>query len=86
MHQFSSARAQMECRPGEGAPSGSFFLIKDGIGADCGGGSVAVTRSVKSAAFLATEPPQPPRAGGSLSLPSVSPHQQGSRGGQVLPP
>lgn len=34
----------MECRPGEGAPSGSFFLIKDGIGADCGGRANSVCK------------------------------------------
>lgn len=38
--------------------------------------------SVESAAFLPVAPSGP----GSLSLPSVSPHQQSSPGGQVLPP
>lgn len=36
MYQFSSACAQIERRVGEGAPSESFFLIKDSIEEDCG--------------------------------------------------
>lgn len=36
MYQFSSACTQIERRVGEGALSESFFLIKDGIGEDCG--------------------------------------------------
>lgn len=79
MYQFSPACAQIECRAGEGAPSGSFFLIKDGIGEDCGlAHSVCKVSSIPCCS--------PPQGRGSLSLPSVSPHQQGSRGGQVLPP
>lgn len=36
MYQFSPACVQIERRVGEGAPSESFFLIKDGNGEDCG--------------------------------------------------
>lgn len=36
MYQFSLACAQIERRVGEGAPSESFFLIKDSIEEDCG--------------------------------------------------
>ncbi|KAK5851208.1 hypothetical protein PBY51_002020 [Eleginops maclovinus] len=73
------ACAQIERRVGEGALSESFFLIKDGIEEDCGlsRSSVRVSSSI---------PPRSPLRAGSLSLPSVSPHQQSSRGGQVLPP
>lgn len=84
----------MECRLGEGALSGSFFLIKDGIAEDCGGGANLVC---KVSSIPSQSPPDPPthslththtapQGRGSLSLPSVSPHQQGSHGGQVLPP
>lgn len=69
----------MERRLGEGALSESFFLIKDSLGEDCGlAGSV---RGISSIPPLG--PPSGPR---SLFLPSVSPHQPSSHGGQVLPP
>lgn len=78
---LASACAQMECRPGEGAPSGSFFLIKDAIAEDSGGEANSVCK-------VSTPPPPPaaPQGQGSLSLPSVSPHQLGSHRGQVPPP
>lgn len=50
----------MECRPGEGAPSGSFFLIKDGIGADCGGRTLAPNSVCKVSSIPCHRPPQPP--------------------------
>lgn len=78
MYQFSRARVQMERRVGEGAPGESFFLIKDGIGGDCGVAGVGCG--------VSSIPPAAPSGPRSLSLPSVSPHQQSSRGGQVLPP
>lgn len=83
----------MECRAGEGAPSGSFFLIKDGIGEDCGGRAHSACKVSSIPCHRPPQPttttplpPPPPHGRGSLSLPSVSPHQQGSHGGQVLPP
>lgn len=76
---LAGACVQIERRVGEGAPSESFFLIKDGISERV---VVSLASSVESAAFLPAAPSGP----GSLSLPSVSPHQQGSHGGQVLPP
>lgn len=74
------AWAQIERRAGEGALSESFFLIKDSIEEDC---ALSLVPSVESAAFLPVAPSGPR---GGFSLPSVSPHQQSSRGGQVLPP
>jgi hypothetical protein len=59
---------------GEGALSGSFFLIKDSVG-----GGHTVTLSSK-AAFLTLSVPQ---AWGGQPLPSGSPHHQGSHWGQV---
>lgn len=59
---LASACAQMECRPGEGAPSGSFFLIKDAIAEDSGGEANSVCK-------VSTPPPpcSPPGPGEPLA-------------------
>lgn len=58
----------MECRAGEGAPSGSFFLIKDGIGEDCGGRAHSACKVSSIPCHrppqpTTTTPPPPPMAG-----------------------
>ena len=67
----------MKSRVGKAALSGSFFLIKDNVREKC-----SHTRSVSR---ISIPPHRPPGLWGP-SLPSVSPHRQGSFGGRVLPP
>lgn len=70
--------AQIERRVGEGALSESFFLIKGSMEENCG-----LSRLV---CRISSIPPRGPLRARGASLPSVSPHQQSSPGGQVLPP
>lgn len=79
MYQFSLACAQIERQAGEGAPSESFFLIKDGIE------EVAV--SFPFVCGISSIPPRSPlRAGEPLSAFCFTSSAEFTRGSGPAPP